>query len=68
MRRDVAGGDLEVGPADGAGTDAEEQLPVAGLRVRELAKVKGPIGEGLGMLDLEGAHVEMLGRGGARGA
>jgi hypothetical protein len=61
MRAQVALHELEIGPADGAGSDAQEQLAGSRGRVGHLAEAKGLAAlEWPGSLQDERAHHAIL--------
>ncbi len=56
MRWQVAGGDLEIRPTDGACPDPQEQLVGPGLRLDEVHELEGVVDRRAGPVDAEGAH------------
>jgi hypothetical protein len=56
MGLDLALGQLEVGPADGAGADPDEELTGSGNRVSHPGEAEGPVGDRSGSVEDEDLH------------
>jgi hypothetical protein len=54
---ELAGGDVEVGAADAAGFDFEEDFAVAGLGDGQVFEAQRAAGDGSGMVEDSGAHL-----------